>query len=511
MLLGEVVETSAAVAATPARTAKVAALAALLRRAAAETDETVEVAVSFLCGDLRQRRTGIGWATLRDLPSAAPVSSLSIDEVDAAFATAAEATGTGSTARRFTGVQLLFSRATAAEQRFLAMLAMGELRQGALEAVMVDAIAKAARVPVAAVRQALMVRGGLPPVASVALRDGDAGLAAITPQVGRPLRPMLAQPAASVAEALAKLPMAALEYKLDGIRVQIHRDGDEIAVFTRTLDDITGRVPELVEAAASLAVRDIVLDGEAIALDENGRPRPFQQTASRTGSRLDVETLRRRVPLHVFCFDVLHRDGESLLTQPARERQRVLEAVLPERLRVPRLVTAQRAAAEQFFADAIDHGHEGVVLKSLDAPYQAGRRGGGWLKVKLRHTLDLVVLAAEWGHGRRVGKLSNLHLGAADGNGGFVMLGKTFKGLTDEMLAWQTDQFLRLETGRDAHTVYLEPRLVAEIAFDGVQTSPRYPGGVALRFARVLRYRPDKTVAEVEHLDEVLAIAGLRR
>jgi DNA ligase-1 len=356
-----------------------------------------------------------------------------------------------------------------------------------------------------------MVRGLLPPVASIALRAGEPGLAAITPQVGQPLRPMLAQPAASVADALARLPLAASEYKLDGIRVQIHRDGGEIAVFTRTLDDITARVPELVEVAAGLPVRDVVLDGEAIALDEQGRPRPFQQTAARTSSRLDVDTLRHRIPLRVFCFDMMHLDGESLLARPATERQRLLEAIVPAPHRVPRVVTAEQAVADAFFADALAHGHEGVVVKSLDAPYQAGRRGGDWLKVKPRHTLDLVVLAAEWGHGRRVGKLSNLHLGAADGNGGFVMLGKTFKGLTDEMLAWQTEQFLRLEIGRDAHTVYIEPRLVAEVAFDGVQTSPRYPGGVALRFARVLRYRPDKNAADADHIAAVLDIAGVRR
>jgi DNA ligase-1 len=506
MLLTDVVETSAAVAATSARTAKVAALAALLRRAAAAGDATVEIAVSFLSGELRQRRTGVGWAALRDMPPAADTPTLSIGQVDAAFAALAAAAGSGSAARRATGVRALFASATSAEQRFLAMLAMGELRQGALEAVMVEATAKAASVSLVAIRQALMIRGWLPPVASIALRAGEPGLAAISPHVGRPLRPMLAQPVASVADALAKLPRAALEYKLDGIRVQIHRSSEDVAVFTRTLDDITDRVPELVEMAAGLAVRDVVLDGEAIALDDRGRPRSFQETAARTSSRLDVEALRRRIPLHVFCFDVMHLDGESVLARPARDRQQLLEAVLPAELRVPRVVTGEPAAAEEFFAEALAHGHEGVVVKSLDSPYQAGRRGGGWLKVKPRHTLDLVVLAAEWGHGRRHGKLSNLHLGAADGNGGFVMLGKTFKGLTDEMLGWQTEQFLRLETRRNGHVVYVEPQLVAEIAFDGVQTSPRYPGGVALRFARVLRYRSDKSASEVDTIDTVRAL-----
>jgi DNA ligase 1 len=281
-----------------------------------------------------------------------------------------------------------------------------------------------------------------------------------------------------------------------------------VRVFTRTLDDITTRVPELVEAVRALAVRDVVLDGEAIALDDAGRPRPFQETAARTSSRLDVTALRASVPVALFVFDVLHHDGRDLLDSPAADRQQVLEAVLPERLRVPRMVTDDPQEAARFFADAIAHGHEGVVVKSLQAPYEAGRRGVGWVKVKPRHTLDLVVLAAEWGHGRRAGVLSNLHLGARDGNGGFVMLGKTFKGLTDELLAWQTELFLRLETHRDAYTVYVAPEAVVEIAFDGVQTSPRYPGGVALRFARVLRYRPDKRASDADDLDAVLAIHG---
>jgi DNA ligase-1 len=396
--------------------------------------------------------------------------------------------------------------ATDSEQRFLIALLMGELRQGALDGVMVDAVAKAAKVPLALIRQAFMLRGSLPPVAAIALCGGAAALSAIGLRVGRPVRPMLASPASSISEALGKISPAALEWKLDGIRVQIHRGGADIRVFTRTLDDITSRVPELVEVAASLDVRDVVLDGEAIALDEHGRPRPFQQTAARTSSHLDVGKLRRDVPLSVFLFDVLSLDGEPLLAKPAHERQRVLARVVPEARRVPRLVTDDPATAAEFFTGAIAHGHEGVVAKSLDAPYEAGRRGAAWLKVKPRHTLDLVVLAAEWGHGRRRGKLSNLHLGARDGDGGFVMLGKTFKGLTDEMLAWQTEEFLRLETHRDAYTVYVRPEMVVEVAFDGVQTSPRYPGGMALRFARVLRYRPDKRADDADHVDAVRAI-----
>jgi DNA ligase-1 len=377
---------------------------------------------------------------------------------------------------------------------------------------MVEAIAAAAEVPLADVRRAFMLRGSLPPIAAAALRDGVQSLRAIGLEVGRPILPMLAQSAPDVATALAQTSQAgpvALEWKLDGIRVQLHRAGDEIRVFTRTLDDITARVPELVEAVRALDVRDVVLDGEAIALDDAGRARPFQETAARTSSRLDVTTQRSSVPITLFVFDVLHHDGRDLLDAPAADRQEVLEAVLPERLRVPRIVTDDPGEATRFFDDAIAHGHEGVVVKSLQAPYEAGRRGVGWVKVKPRHTLDLVVLAAEWGHGRRAGVLSNLHLGARDGrdgHGGFVMLGKTFKGLTDELLAWQTELFLRLETHRDGYTVYVAPEAVVEIAFDGVQTSPRYPGGVALRFARVLRYRPDKLASDADDLESVLAI-----
>lgn len=514
MLLSDVVAASRAVAATRARSAKVNTIAALLR--AADPDD-LAIAVAYLAGDLRQRRTGVGWASLRDRPEANPQPRLTLSDVDAAFERIAAVSGSGSQAVRARELTALFGAATRDEQQFLVALATGELRQGALDGVMVDAIAKAADVPLSLVRQAFMLRGALPPIASVAIREGPDALAAIGLEIGRPVQPMLAQAAPSVVEALAKVGggQVALEWKLDGIRVQIHRregeNGPEIAVFTRTLDDITDRVPEIVAAAAGLDVRSAVLDGEAIALDEHGRPRPFQETAARTSSRADLAALQANVPLRVFVFDVLQLDDESLVAQPASERQRRLERVLPPQLRVPRVVTDDPERATAFFADAIAHGHEGVVVKSLDATYDAGRRGAGWVKVKPRNTLDLVVLAAEWGHGRRHGMLSNLHLGARDGNGGFVMLGKTFKGLTDELLAWQTAEFLRLETRRDAYTVYVEPALVVEIAFDGVQRSPRYPGGVALRFARVLRYRPDKRAADADHIDDVRAIhAGNR-
>ncbi len=502
---------SRAVAETPARSRKVALIADLLRTTRADD---VAVVVAYLSGELRQRRTGVGWAALRDLPQPAADSTLSVDDVDVAFERIAAASGAGAQTARAALLSKLFAAATAEEQDFLRLLTIGELRQGALDGVMTDAIAKAFGVPLADVRHAVMLRGALAAVATVAAREGAEGLAAIDLQVGRAVQPMLAQSAPSVAAAMEKLggEAVAVEWKLDGIRVQAHRAGDQVRVFTRTLDDITARVPEIVSAIAALDVRDVVLDGEAIALDEQGRARPFQETAARTSSKLGVDQLRESIPLSLFVFDVLRLDGAPLLKLPGERRQRELERVVPQELRVPRLVTADPRAAADFFADAIRRGHEGVVVKSLTAPYEAGRRGAGWVKVKPRHTLDLVVLAAEWGHGRRRGKLSNLHLGARDRAGGFVMLGKTFKGLTDETLDWQTREFLARETRRDSYTVYLWPELVVEIAFDGVQRSPRYPGGVALRFARVLRYRPDKTAEQADLIDDVLAIhAGARR
>jgi DNA ligase-1 len=509
MLLANLVAISNAVAATPARSTKIQLIAECLRTAG---PDQAELAAAYLAGELRQRRTRVGWAALRDLPATADEPSLTLTDVDEAFARIAGDSGSGSQGRRASQVGALFAAATGAESAFLRGLVAGELRQGAQDGVMVDAIAKAADVAVSEVRRAFMLRGALPPIAVVALRDGVDGLRRIGLEIGRAVHPMLAQSAPSVAEAVSQVGPAAVEWKLDGIRVQVHRSGDDVQVFTRTLDDITSRVPEIVEAVRALDVRLVVLDGEAIALDEQGRPRPFQQTAARTSSRLDVETLRSSVPLALFIFDVLHLDGRDVMALPAGERRAVLEAILPESLRVPRLVTDDPLEAPSFFADAIARGHEGVVVKSLLAPYEAGRRGAGWVKVKPRHTLDLVVLAVEWGHGRRRGLLSNLHLGARDGAGGFVMLGKTFKGLTDELLAWQTAEFLRLETRRDEYTVYVRPELVVEIAFDGVQTSPRYPGGVALRFARVLRYRPDKRAADADDIDAVRSIhAGAAR
>jgi DNA ligase-1 len=494
VLLRELVDAWTAVRATSARGGKIDRLAAVLRRTGPA--ETL-AAVAWLSGELTQRQIGVGWATLRDKPSPAAEPTLTVAEVQAAFDRIGALAGPGSQSARRTAVHDLLGRATADEQRFLTALLLGDIGQGALAGVMTDAVAKAADVPRADVRRALMLRGDLGAVASAALTEGVAGLGSISLQLLRPVQPMLAAPGDDVEVALERISPAAVEFKLDGVRVQVHRSGDDVRVFTRTLDDITGRVPEVVASARALPVDAAVLDGEAIALKPDGRPEPFQVTASRLGQgRLSVQ-----------YFDVLHADGEDLIDRPGAERFEALAELLPEAARVPRTVATNADEARAMLDEAIARGHEGVLVKSLEAPYAAGRRGAGWLKVKPRHTLDLVVLAAEWGHGRRRGWLSNLHLGAREPDGpGFVMLGKTFKGLTDAMLAWQTDALLALETGRDDWTVYVRPELVVEIAFDGVQASRRYPGGVALRFARVLRHRPDKPAAEADTLDAVLAV-----
>jgi len=503
VLLLEIAETSDAVASTPARLAKTERLAACLRLL--EPGE-VAVAVAFLSGELRQRQIGVGWASLRELPEAAASPSLTVAETDAVFELVGGLAGPGSQRERRQLLAGLLGRATATEQRFLHRLLTGELRQGALDGVMAEAVARAAGVPGTEVRRALMLRGALGAVAQAALAEGVAGLRAFRLEVGRAVQPMLAQTADSVEAALGSIHPAAVEWKLDGVRVQVHRRDEEVWVFTRTLDDVTARVPEVVEAALTLPVGAAVLDGEVIALRVDGRPHPFQVTASRFGSKLDVAQRRGEVPLTLFLFDLLHLDGEDLLDRPGAERHAALAAVTPATLRVPRTVTADPDVAAGFLRDTLARGHEGVVVKSLAVPYEAGRRGAGWVKVKPVHTLDLVVLAAEWGHGRRKGWLSNLHLGARDPAGGFVMLGKTFKGLTDTMLTWQTDRLQELAVSQDDWVVHVRPELVVEIAFDGVQASPRYPGGLALRFARVLRYREDKRVDEADTIDTVRAI-----
>jgi len=527
VLLRELVQTSEAVAATSGRTAKITEIAGLLRRASAGE---VPAVVAFLSGDLLQRQIGVGYASLGELlrlePSGQP---LTVPETDAVFEAVGRVAGAGAQAERRRLLAGLFARATQTEREFLVRLLAGELHQGALEGVMTEAVARAAGVPAAEVRRAHLLAGSLPLIAQAALTaawpaadaepDSGAAQAALRAfglEVGRPLRPMLASSAATVADALARLSPAIVEWKIDGIRIQVHRAGADVAVFTRTLDDITIRVPEITGAVLALDVRDAVFDGEAVALAPGGRPRPFQVTASRTSSHMDVARGRADTPLTPFFFDLLHLDGADLIDEPAHIRHARLAAVMPEGLLVPRLVTGDVDAASEFFADAVARGHEGVVVKAPDSRYAAGRRGSEWIKVKPRHTLDLVILAAEWGHGRRRGWLSNLHLGARDPDtGGLVMLGKTFKGLTDEMLTWQTNRLLELADPpgsgpagdrKDAYGVLrVRPELVVEIAFDGVQASPRYPGGVALRFARVLRHRPDKPAAEADTIGSVLA------
>ena len=506
VLLAELAATSAAVAETSSRIKKVTLLADCLRAA---TPAEVPATVAYLSGELLQRRTGVGWAALRELPPPADAPSLTVAEVDGRFSAIAALEGKGSQTQRRELLADLLARATKQEQHFLSGLISGELRQGALESLVVDAVARAGEVPAADVRRAVMLRGALGPVAAAVLTDGPRGLEQFHLEVGRPVQPMLAQTADSVAAAIERLGSAAVEWKLDGVRVQVHRHGQDVRVFTRTLDDITTRVPEVVDAVLSLDVGSIVLDGEAIALREDGRPRPFQVTGSRIGSRVDVARAQLETPLTAYFFDILHVDGNDLLGLPGNERYDALARALPEQLRVPRIVTSDVQLATAFLDDAIARGHEGVVIKALDVTYDAGRRGAGWVKVKPVHTLDLVVLAAEWGHGRRRGWLSNLHLGARDPeSGGFVMLGKTFKGLTDEMLRWQTARFLELEESRNEWQVFLRPEMVVEVAFDGVQTSSRYAGGMALRFARVLRYRPDKRPWDADTVDAVRAVHG---
>jgi ATP-dependent DNA ligase I len=508
VLLIDVAMTSAAVGSSASRRAKTARISELLSRA--KTDpELVVIVVSWLSGELPQRQIGVGWAALRSLPPAAAQPTLTVVGVDAAFSAIGAVSGKGSQTRRAELVAGLFASATESEQTFLRRLLAGELRQGALAGVVTDAVAAAGQIPAAAVRRAAMLGGELPAVAAAGLAGGTAALDAFTLRVGRPIGPMLAQTAAGVTEALEKLGGTAIfEAKLDGARVQVHRAGDHVTVYTRSLDDVTARLPEVVEATLALSITELIADGEAIALRPDGRPQPFQVTASRFGRSVDVAAASTAQPLSVFFFDVVHYDGVDLLDAPTSERATVLDKVVPAHNRVDRLVTSNSAAAADFLDATLAAGHEGVMAKSLSATYEAGRRGASWLKVKPVHTLDLVVLAVEWGSGRRRGKLSNIHLGARDpANGGYVMLGKTFKGMTDAMLDWQTARFHELAVGAtDGYVVELRPEQVVEVAFDGVQKSSRYRAGLALRFARVLRYRDDKGPGEADTIDTVRAL-----
>jgi DNA ligase-1 len=510
VLLADVVATSATVAATRSRTAKAAAIAALLRRAG---DDEIESVTAWLAGEPRQNRLGVGWRTLSRLtgdPAAGP--SLTVAAVEQVLTELADVTGAGSAARRDALVTGLLSAATDDEQRFLVRLLTGELRQGALEGVVLDAVAAAAEVPAASVRRAFMLSGRLPGTAAAALAGGLEALDAVRLEVGRPVRPMLASPGSSLDAALADLGSdVTVEFKLDGARIQVHRDGDVVRVWTRTLREITDGVPELVDRVRALPCATAVLDGETLALDDDGRPRAFQDTMSRFGSGVGGEVAEEGVLLSPFFFDLLHLDGRDLLDEPLSVRLDTLAGLLAADehapLRMPGVRSPGPEQAAAVLDDALDAGHEGVVVKALDAPYAAGRRGKAWQKVKPVHTLDLVVLGAEWGYGRRSGKLSNIHLGARDPDGGEpVMVGKTFKGMTDELLEWQTRTFPEHAREHPDWGVLLRPELVVEIALDGAQRSPRYPGGVALRFARVVRYRPDKTPAEADTIDAVRAL-----
>jgi DNA ligase-1 len=504
MLLAEIVATSTAVAATRSRKAKVAALAEALRHARPEELETV---VSYLGGTLRQRRTGLGWRGMSELPDPAAEPALTVTEVHEAFEALALIAGTGSQAARKAAVTDLFGRATRVEQAWLRGLVTGEVRQGALDALVQEAVAQVTEVPLAAVRRSAMLSGSTLAAAVAAFTGGEAALAEIGLEVGRPVLPMLASSAPDIEAAMTKAVSGgpvAIDAKLDGIRIQAHRRGGDVLLVTRSLDDITARLPEVVEVVAALPGGDLVLDGEALMLGPDGRPRPFQETASRTAQTTGAAV----VP---YFFDLLHLDGDDLLDAPGHERMAALDALVPEANRVRRLVTDDVEAAADFVRDTLASGHEGVIVKDPAAAYDAGRRGSAWVKVKPVHTLDLVVLAVERGNGRRAGLLSNIHLGARDPEtGGFVMLGKTFKGMTDEMLAWQTERFGELaldpETVQDSYVVHVRPEQVVEIAVDGVQRSTRYPGGVALRFARVVRYRDDKRPEDADTIDTVLAL-----
>jgi DNA ligase-1 len=501
MRLAELVAVADAVAAVPSRTAKRDAIAALLTALA---PAEVEAAVGFLVGEPRQGRVGVGWATVADLPVATDPAGeqLEISDLDAAFEQLATTAGPGSNQARRRVLGDLLARSTPAEANFVRRLVVGELRQGALEGVMADAVAEAAHVPGTVVRRALMLTGDVRRTAAIALGDGRSGLEAVGLTLFRPVHPMLASPAADVPEVVSSGEARSVEWKLDGARVQVHRQGDLVRVYTRNLNEVTDRLPEVVTIARALPVDEVVLDGEVIGL-EGVRPEAFQQTMSRFG-RDDPTTHELR--LRPFFFDVLHADGRDLLDDPLADRLAVLDEVAGVHA-MPRIVTADPDEASQFLDATLAVGHEGVMLKSLDSPYAAGRRGKAWRKVKPVRTFDLVVLAAEWGHGRRRGWLSNLHLGARDpSNGAFVMVGKTFKGLTDELLTWQTAALLERELGREGHVVHVRPELVVEVAIDGVQASTRYPGGVALRFARVRRYRDDKTAAEADSIEALQAL-----
>jgi DNA ligase-1 len=505
--LAALVSTSQRVGATRARLTKVRELAAYLRTLA---PDEVDVAVHYLSGAVPQGRFGMSYRTLSAAAgeTAAREPTLTIAAVDSRLGAIAGLRGSGSAARRTLALRELFALATRDEQEFLTRLLVGELRQGALEGVMVDAIGAAASLPVEQVRRAAMYAAGLGALARAALHGGPGALEQFQLQLFAPVAPMLAQTAADVPDALGQLQgEVAFEWKMDGARIQVHKRGDEVRIYTRALNEIGAAVPEIVAQARALPLRSVILDGEALAFTAGGRPHTFQVTMRRFGRKLDVETLLEELPMRAYYFDCLLLDDEVLAHKPMSDRIAALARALPQELRIPQLIGPSIAAANEFYDAALAAGHEGVMAKALESPYEAGNRGASWLKIKRAHTLDLVIIAAEWGHGRRAGKLSNLHLGALDpATGQYVMLGKTFKGLTDAMLEWQTAELLARQIRSDHHTVYVTPELVAEIAFSDLQASPRYPGGIALRLARVKRYRQDKTAAEADTMLEVRRI-----
>jgi DNA ligase-1 len=507
MLLAELAGTSSAVAETSGRLDKTGRLAELLGRLA---PVEIPIAVAFLSGEARQGRIGVGYAAIANASAATPAlqPTLTLEDIDRAFTDLAGVAGKGSAGERARLLRRLFEQATREEQDFIRRLMAGELRQGALEGVLLEAVARASRIPAGRIRRAAMMAGDLGLVAEAALTQGERALDAFAVQVMQPVQPMLAESGESVEAALGDLGDASVEYKLDGARIQVHKQDDQVRLFSRTLRDVTHAAPEVVSVVRALPARQLILDGEVIALRPDGRPHAFQTTMSRFGRRIDDERLRAELPLTPFFFDALYADGAPLIDEPLEERTRTLMA-LAGAVAVPRLVRPTIEQARAFTDEALARGHEGVMAKALSSPYAAGRRGAAWLKIKQARTLDLVVIGVEWGNGRRRGWLSNLHLGARDPEtNSFVMLGKTFKGMTDEMLAWQTEKLLSLEIGRDAYTVYVRPELVVEIAFNEIQRSPIYPGGLALRFARVKRYRTDKTAAEADTIDTVRRLSG---
>jgi DNA ligase-1 len=507
MLLAQVVETSRRIGSTSKRLEKVALLAELLR--AAGPDE-IEIAVSFLSGATRQGNIGIGYATLQNAHTAAAANAtLTLADVDRVLGEMATIRGAGSERQRREALERMLGQMTGPEQEFIQRLLLGELRQGALAGLMLDGLARATGVSLERIRRAAMMAGGASQIARALFAEGEVGLSRFSIQLFQPVQPMLAQTAEDAGGAIHDLGEAALEYKFDGARVQAHKSGDEVRIFSRRLNEVTAAVPEIVEAVRAMPAKTLVLDGEVLALDVEQRPQPFQVTMKRFGRKLDVNGMRTELPLTPFWFDLIYLDDAPLTDETQRRRFRALQGIVPPENVVPHVVTASVEQAEDFLHASLAHGHEGIMAKATEAGYAAGARGQSWLKIKKARTLDLVILAAEWGHGRRTGFLSNLHLGARDTvKGGFAMLGKTFKGMTDEMLAWQTQELLKIEAARDGYTVYVEPKIVVEIAFNEIQVSPRYASGLALRFARVKRYRPDKAAADADTFETVQKLAG---